>query len=363
VTLALLDVEWDACVLEPRPDPEVEQYVRKVFGVVPDSVPYFAPSPWVVHAMSALSYFVSPLAHLDYTLADLIGLVVGQDNSCRYCYAMQRRMMRFHGLAEARIREIEQNLLEAEIEPRSRAALDFARRVSRAAPLVTAADVEPLRALGWSSPEIRELAFQAGYNVFMNRLMTLPAIPVGGIERSATHWSNRLIAPIARLGMRRTWRKGPAVSLRAEQRVGPWSYLVNALDGMACASALRASLDDAFGAAQLSRRGKALVFAVVAHGLEAERSRAEASALLRESGLAEGEIDDALRHLSSPALDATENALLQYARSTVRGQPLQLQKRTRALRELLSPPALLEAIATAALANGVTRMAVVAELA
>src|SRR5512145_2072902 len=144
--MALRNVEWEACVLEPRPDAELESYVRRTLGSVPSAVPYFTASPWLVRAMASLSYFGSPLVHLDYTFADLVGLVVSQDNSCRYCFAVQELMMRVHGYSLERLRRLEQDFLEAEIDPRQKLALDFARRISRASPLVCAADAEPLLA-------------------------------------------------------------------------------------------------------------------------------------------------------------------------------------------------------------------------
>jgi AhpD family alkylhydroperoxidase len=240
--MTMRDVEWDACVLEPRHDRELESYVRRELGAVPPAVPYFTASPWLVRSMAGLSYHCAPLAHLDYELADLVSLVVSQDSSCRYCYGVQRTLMRVHGLPEARIRQIEQNFLEAEIEPRTKVALEFARRFVRASPPVSDADLHALSASGFGGPEIRELAFQAAYSVFMNRLMTTAAIPVESVERLAEHWALGWIAPFARLVMRRRWRRAEVTPLTAEQRVGPWSYLVCALDGYPrrprCASAL-----------------------------------------------------------------------------------------------------------------------------
>ena len=88
---------------------------------------------------------------------------MSQDNSCRYCYGIQRLMLRVFGVAEARIQRLEQGLLDAEIDPRAKAALEFARRVSRAAPLVSGADAEALLATGWSPIAIRELAFESSF--------------------------------------------------------------------------------------------------------------------------------------------------------------------------------------------------------
>jgi alkylhydroperoxidase family enzyme len=360
--MILSDVEWDACVLEPRHDRELEAYVRKEIGTVPTAVPYFTPSPWLVRAMTTMAYFGSPLVHVDYLLADLVGLVVSQDSSCRYCYGMQRTMMRVHGVPEARIRQIEHDFLEAGIDPQSKAALDFARRISRASPRVTAADANALVAAGWTRMAIAELAFQAAYNVFMNRLMTAGAIPVAPVERIAQHWALGWFAPLVRLLMRRRWHRVSAERLPAALREGPFAYLVVALDGLPAARALRGAIDEMWASPSLSRRAKALAIAVIARGLDSALAEREARRLLEETGLRAEEIEAILGHLGSPSLDPVEAAILPFAREMIRGRPIRIQQRTRALREHLSPVQIIEAMGVSALANAICRLDVVTQL-
>ncbi len=362
MSLALRNVEWDVCVLEPRHDRALESYVRRELGTVPSCVPYFTVSPWVVRSMTALSYFGAPLLHIDYVLADLIGLVVSQDNSCRYCYGAQRMLMRVHGLPEKRIREIEQDFLEAEIDPRTKAALDFARRISRAAPLVSASDLSTMRAAGWSVEAIREIAFQAVYNVYMNRLMTVPAIPVASVERLAERRALKWIAPVIRVLMRRRWNRARRTPLPPDRHGGPWEYLVRALADLPCGRELRTVLDEAWDSPLLSKRAKALVFAVVARGIDCPLAEREATRLLVETGVTPEQIEPILMHLGSLDLDPLERALVPFARRTIRGRPIQLQQRARELLEHLQPEQIVEAIGLSALANAVSRLDVVTRL-
>lgn len=360
----LANVEWDACVLEPRRDRELEAYVRKGFGTVPSAVGYFAPVPWVVRAMTDMSPSRAPLLHVDGVLADLVGMVVSQDNSCRYCFGVQRVMLRVHGLPESRIRKLEQGFIDAEIDPRAKSALDFARRLSRASPLASASDTAALRAAGWSTAGIRELAFHAVYNVFMNRLMTTAAIPFEPVENMAEMWGLRLLAPLMRFGNRRRVRRAlrdseylPPASVR-----GPWSYLVAPLEGLPSGRALRESLDAALASDVLPKRAKALIFAVIARGLDDSAGTREAGELLAQCGLAPESAEPILTHLGSPELAPLENALVPFARGTIRGRPVQLQQRMRALVDTLSPEQLVEAVGVSALANAVIRLGVVAEV-
>ncbi len=361
---ALSDVEWDACFLEPRRDRDLEAHVRRGMGTVPSSVAYFTPAPWIVHSMTQLSPFGAPPLHVDSMLADLIGLVVSQDNSCRYCFGVQRLMLRVHGLPEERIHHLEQGFLDAEIDPRSKTALDFARRLSRAAPLSQATDTSALREAGWTTEAIRELAFHAAYNVYTNRLMTIAAIPYAPVEGLADSWLVRVVTPALRIMMGRRERRARArmAMLAPERARGPWAYLVGALDGLTCARSLRETLDAAFASPILTKRAKALVFAVVARGLDDAPSAREASDLLAESGLPPERAEPILTHLGSAELDPVENALVPFARGTIRGRPMQLQQHTRALRDVVSREQLVEAIGVTALANAVTRLSVVTEV-
>jgi AhpD family alkylhydroperoxidase len=359
---ALADVEWDACVLQPHRDRELEAFVRRELGAVPSSVAYFTGVPWVVRAMPSIAG--SPFLHLDSVLDDLIGLVVSQDNSCRYCFGIQRMMLRIHGLPDSRIRQLEQGLIEAEIDPRARAALDFARRVSRASPLSAASDTRELREAGWKPEAIREMAFCAVTDVYMNRLMTTAAIPYAPVEGLADTWTTRLLAPLIRAAMQRRTRRQLAQSaaLGPDQIRGPWAYLVAALDGLPGARIVRETIDAALASPVLTTRAKALIFAVVARGLEASQSGREACELLAGTGLAREVIEATLTHLGSPELSALENALVAFARGTIRGRPTRLQQSARELLGVLSQNQLVEAVAVASLANLVARLDVVTEI-
>src|SRR5262245_24906549 len=322
--MSLAAVEWDACVLEPHPvDPALARYVRRELGTLPSSIAYFAPVPWIVRSMTEMSGLAAPRAHVPVQLVEVASLVVSQDNSCRYCYGIQRLMLRVFGVSEQRIQKLEQGLLDAEIDAFAKSGLDFARRLSRAAPIVTGADAAALRNAGWTDRAIAELAFQAAYDVFMNRLMTAAAIPYAPVERLADMFGLRWFAPVLRFSMQRKIRRGlaRAVPLAPEETAGPFGYLVRGLGPVPAARALRETLDAAFASPVLSRRAKALVFAVVARGLDCPQASAEAVQLAAETGLSGGQLESILQHLGSPELDPVEAALLPFARGTIRGRP------------------------------------------
>lgn len=353
----LQDVEWEVCLLEPHHDTELERSARREMGIfVPPIFPYFEPCPWAARALLALTQHRVLLVHMDFALTDLVGLVVSQDNSCRFCYAAQRALLRAQGLSQARIRQLEDDMLAAQSDPRDRAALEFAKRVSRCSPRPSQADRARLREAGWDGEGIAELAFVAAANVFMNRVATIPALPCERAERIAEHWLLGLLAPLTKRVIRSRRRRAPRVPLPAEMRAGPYAELVLRLDGLPAARALRRVLDEAWGSPLLPARSKGLVFAVVARGLGCPRSEAEAKRLLAVEGLAADEVERVLTHLGSPALDPLEAAVVPFARETIRYLPVQVQRRARELFERLDHRQFIELVGIASLANAVCRL-------
>jgi alkylhydroperoxidase/carboxymuconolactone decarboxylase family protein YurZ len=162
--------------------------------------------------------------------------------------------------------------------------------------------------------------------------------------------------------MRRYWRRGRAERLAPEARRGPWSRVVNALDGTPAAGALRKTIDEAWASPALPQRTKALVFAVVARALGCPHAAGEVEALAAESGLEPAELESIVTHLGAPSLSPVEAALVPFARVTARARPVQLQQRARALREALAPEQVVEVVGLCALANALCRLGVVAEL-
>ncbi len=353
---ALQDVEWEACLLEPSRDPALEQLVRQEMGVIPPIVPYFEVCPWIVRSLMAINQYRVRLVHVSFGLADLIGLVVSQENSCRFCYATQRVLLRAQGLPERRIRQLEDDFVAAQLDDRERAALDFARRISRCSPCPSGVDRARLRQAGWSEEAIKELAFVATAHVFFNCVATIPALPVQRIERLSRTWLLNLFAPFLGRRLRARQLRGDRQPLPAQATLGPYAGLVQALDGLPAALALRGVLDEAWRSPLVAPRAKALVFAVVARGVGCSRSETEARRRLEATGMAAREVGETLAHLGSGALDPLEALVVPFARETVRYRPVQVQRRARQLAPALAPAQLVELIGVTALANAVCRL-------
>jgi len=351
----LLTTPWEECVVAPCRDPGLERFVRREMGMPSPATPYLAACPWLVRAMVRLTYDHGLLAHVDSALADLIAMVVSQEQSCRFCYAVSRAVLRVRGMSEARLEELEDRLSRLDVAPRERAALAFARRMSRSAPLVRSEDRARLAAAGFGPQERLEIAFVVGYLAFANRVATIPAIPPYGLEKMPDRWLTRLLRPLlARILAAHTARGEPTPMPAAPQ--GPHAGLIQAFAGSPIAPRLAEVLEEAWASPLLTRRCKALLFAVVGQALGCPRTAAAMQPVLVAEGLPEVEIAQLLSHLHSPALTPTERALLGFARETVWYQPAGIQRRARALRDEIGAPQLLEAIGVLALANALCRL-------
>jgi alkylhydroperoxidase family enzyme len=281
---------------------------------------------------------------------------VSQENSCRFCYATQRVLLRAQGLPERRIRQLEDDFVAAQLDHRERAALEFARRISRCSLHPSGADRAALADAGWSEEAIKELAFVATAHVYFNLVATIPALPVQRVERLSGNWLLGVLAPLMGRRIRAHQVRGDRQVLPPELRTGPYAGLVQSLDGLPAALALHRVLDEAWQSPQLPARAKGLVLAVVARGVGCPRSEAEARRLLEATGMEPAEIEEAVAHLGAHSLDSLEAMVVPFARETIRYRPVQVQRRARQLAASLEQAQLVELIGVTALANAVSRL-------
>jgi AhpD family alkylhydroperoxidase len=352
---ALEHVGWESCFIEPLPDRALQAYARRRWGIPNPMITYFAPVPWMARAVVDLHPEYGLLMHLDQAVADLVVLVVSQENSCRFCYAAVRALLWAQGMSWARIERMEQDLARADLPPRTMAAVAFGRSQSRSGPAGARQAREALRHAGLGVDEMKEIAFTAAITDFNNRAHTIPAIPTHPIERIPDQLHMRLLRPLLRRIIRKHRYRGQVTALDS---VPSYAYarLVKTYAGSPIGALLARTLTEMWASPHLTRRCKLLMFAVVARGLGCEACAREVRQALEEEGLKESAVGQVLTHLDAPELDPIERLLVSFARETIWYEPASVQRRACALRDRLSGPQLLEAIGVAALANGLCRM-------
>src|SRR5712691_1130542 len=352
---ALEHVAWESCLIEPHPDRALETYARRKTGVPMPSIRYFAPVPWLARGLLNLHPEYGLLMHLDQEVADLVALVVSQENSCRFCYAAVRVLLWGQGMSRARIQRVEQDLTRADLPPRTVAAIAFGRSQSRSGPAGVREAREALHRAGFGVDEMKEIAHAVASTDFSNRANTILAIPSLPLERMPDRLHMRLLRPLINRVLQSHRFRGQATPLDRVPAY-PYARLVRTYAGSPIAPALARTLEEMWASPHLTRRCKLLMLAVIARGLACEVCALEVGEALHGEGVKEAMLTQVLTHLDAPELDPVERLVVPFARETIWYEPALLQRRARALRDRLSGPQLLEAIGVASLANGLCRM-------
>jgi AhpD family alkylhydroperoxidase len=354
----LQHVAWESCPVEPTYDPVLESYARRRQGILAPAIPYFAAVPWLARAVIDLRPEYGLLMHVDESLADLITLVVSQENSCRYCYAAVRMLLWAKGLGSPQLERIEQDLSSAMLGTRTKAAVAFGRSQSRCGPASARTAREALRREGFSDEEMKEIAYVVAETDFSNRAHTFAAIPARPLEELPHRWHMRLLRPLLKWMLFRERERGRRVPIQDVPSY-PYANIVEAYAGSPIAPALRGVLDGMWASPHLTLRCKLLMLAVIAHGLGCETSAMGVARALELQGVNRSMLARVLAHLDAPELGEDERLLVRFARETIRYEPAAVQQSARALRRTLSGPQLLEAVGVTAMANGLCRLSAI----
>ncbi len=347
--------EWADCLVPAVSVPgALSTSIRRRMGAVPGWLSRLAPCPWLVDAM--VEMIGRPVTEVPPDLFDLVSLVVSQDNSCRYCYGVQRAVLRIHGYTDPQIDRLVRDAHVGELTATERAAVDFARRLSRGDPRPGRDEIARLAEAGLGGLATVETAFVAAWGNFTNRVATLLALPAEPLEQFVQNPIFRFVRPLVAWRMRRRPRGREPLP---EPNTGPYAQVIAALEGSPAAGALRRAVDGAWGSSILPRRTKALMLAVVARALGCRTGEAEARRFLDGEGFERSDVDRVLDTLSSPSLDPREARLVPFARETVRYQPASIQARVAEVSRGFRPEETIETVGIAALANTLCRLSVV----
>ncbi|MEX2481236.1 MAG: hypothetical protein WD928_10275 [Gammaproteobacteria bacterium] len=356
MTNPLLQVPWEVCLLEPKQDRALARELKRELGKVPRWSRYFWASPWFAKAAIRLEFTNGLLLKLDFDLATLVALVVSRENSCRYCYATIRTVMRMLGLGEARLQAVETELAAGELDPRRAAAVNFARAVNRGHQIDGRGERARLAAAGFAPDEIRELAYVAATMGFMNRVTTIAALPPTLWERASDSWLMQLSQPLLAPLVKRMLQRGTPVAAAATE--SPLSARLRACyKNSPIQSVLADSMRDMWASERLPQRSKLLMLATIAQGIDCAVCAQEIARLADAAALDVGEINRAAAHLDDPTLDSSERQLCEFARESLWYEPQIIQRKARALCEHLGEPRFVEALAIVALGNLLMRLA------
>jgi uncharacterized peroxidase-related enzyme len=143
---------------------ELLEEVRKQLGVIPNLFKVLAHSP------AALSFYMGQTAALaggvlDRKLREQLAVRTAGLNHCDYCASAHTYLGQRAGIPQT---ELAQNLEGAASDPKTQAALDFARIVVEQRGTVDDVALKEVRNAGFSEAEIVEILAHVGMNIFTN---------------------------------------------------------------------------------------------------------------------------------------------------------------------------------------------------
>lgn len=138
--------------------------VEKQLGVVPNLFRLVAPSPADLQGFLGLNGALGKV--LDVKTRERIALAVAQINGCDYCLSAHTYL----GLNLAKIdgAEIALNRKGASSDAKANAAVAFAAKVTEARGAVSDADLQAVKAAGFTDAQIVEIVAVVAENVFTN---------------------------------------------------------------------------------------------------------------------------------------------------------------------------------------------------
>jgi uncharacterized peroxidase-related enzyme len=155
------------------PDEVKELWAKPLekLGFVPNVLRVFALRPQ--HLLRWWSYYDELLrgeSGLTKAQRELIAVVVSVTNRCHYCIVSHSAALRKLTKDPELVDQLATGYKYAPLEPRERAMLDFAVKLTQAPADCTDADVDALRDAGWTDEDIFDIAQVAAMFNFTNRL-------------------------------------------------------------------------------------------------------------------------------------------------------------------------------------------------
>ena len=148
--------------------------IHTTFGATPNMFRAVANSPAALHSMwSAFGALGGGV--IGAKLAEQIAVAVADRNGCEYCLAAHTALGRKAGASE---QEMHQAQAGESVDAKTKAALQFALKLVADRGQVSDADVQRLRALGFSDEEVVEILAHVALNLFTNYVNIALAVPV-----------------------------------------------------------------------------------------------------------------------------------------------------------------------------------------
>lgn len=145
---------------------ELYQQAEKMLGFVPNAFRLYSMSPVMLqNQFHQLGYFMQHPS-LSFPLLAFVRMLVSQDNRCDYCIDLNAAMlMERAGLSVEQIAATRKDPAQAPLGEKDKAMLLFVLKATRTPLEVNAADVDALRAQGWTDGDIFDAVLHGARNM------------------------------------------------------------------------------------------------------------------------------------------------------------------------------------------------------
>ena len=140
--------------------------VQKQLGVIPNSFRVLSLSPAVLQGLLGLNSALGKA--LDLKTRERIAIAIAQSNGCDYCLSAHSYIAL--NLAKIDAGEITLARKGASADPRAHAAVAFALKINQERGKVSDADVQAVKAAGFTDAQIVEIIAVVAENIFTNLL-------------------------------------------------------------------------------------------------------------------------------------------------------------------------------------------------
>lgn len=148
--------------------------IHAAFGATPNMFKAVANSPAALASMWG-SFGALGMGRLGAKLGEQIAVAVADRNDCHYCLAAHTALGRKAGASAQEMAEAQRGQSD---DPRTAAALSFARKLVDARGQIADADITALRVVGYDDQDIVEVIAHVALNLFTNYVNVALAVPV-----------------------------------------------------------------------------------------------------------------------------------------------------------------------------------------
>jgi uncharacterized peroxidase-related enzyme len=158
----------------PADTAETLKEIEQAFGKIPNLFKTYAHHPPLLKANWDKVKAIMMQGVLSSKVKQTIAVLVSKDNSCNYCVAAHTAALKSIGTTDDEIRRIEQDVAQADFNPKEKALIALARKANLEPLRISDAEFDFLRQAGASDTEIVEalgvMEVFTAFNKFLDAL-------------------------------------------------------------------------------------------------------------------------------------------------------------------------------------------------